>query len=58
VGVSPRRIGGTLGTERHNISLEQPSLSCRCAATPASGQRHAVRLEAVALASSMSASWE
>jgi len=55
------RVGGALGTEGRNVSLEQPSLRCRSAAAiaaPASGLRHAIRPDAAALASSMSASWE
>lgn len=62
-----RRVGGALGTEGHNVSLEQPSLSCRRVAAPSSGQRRAVKggdfpgvdpRPAAAPASSMSAWWD
>jgi len=57
-----RRVGGALGTEGRNSSLEQPSLSCRLATAPpaVSGARVFPGFGsglAAAPASSMSAAW-
>jgi len=57
-----RRVGGALGTEGRNASLEQPSLSCRLATTPLSSAGARVFPGfgsglAAAPASSMSAAW-
>ncbi|CAK0873846.1 unnamed protein product [Prorocentrum cordatum] len=57
-----RRVGGALGTEGRNASLEQPSLSCRLATTPPSSAGARVFPGfgsglAAAPASSMSAAW-
>ncbi|CAK0812564.1 unnamed protein product [Prorocentrum cordatum] len=49
------RVGGVLGTEGRNRSLEQPSLGCLLAAGPPSGEQR--RAPPAAPASYMSASW-
>jgi hypothetical protein len=51
-----RRVGGALGTEGRNASLEQPSLGCLHATTPASADQR--RGLPAAPASYMSASWD
>jgi len=58
-----RRVGGALGTEGRDTSLEQPSLSCRLATAPPAGARARASAGfgsglAAAPASSMSAAWE
>jgi hypothetical protein len=57
-----RRIGGALGTEGRDASLEQPTLSCRRMKAPRNQERHAVwdipEAQAPAPLSSISASWQ
>jgi len=53
-----RRVGGALGTEGRNASLEQPSLSCRRLSAASSGQRLLPSPSDATPVSSLRASWE